>query len=69
MRAQVDGKTIVREINSASSYLSSSDTRLHLGLGPAKSIQKLEILWPSGRTQVLDNVAANQILTVKEPAK
>ncbi len=69
VRAVVDGRTIVREINNAASYLSSSDTRLHLGLGPAKSIQKLEIRWPSGRTQVLDNVAANQILTVKEPAK
>ena len=69
VRATVDGRTMVREINNTASYLSSSDTRLHLGLGPAKSIQQLEILWPSGRTQVLDNVAANQILTVKEPAK
>jgi hypothetical protein len=69
VRATVDGRTMVREINNVASYLSSSDTRLHLGLGQAKSIQKLEILWPSGRTQVLDDVAANQILTVKEPAK
>jgi len=69
VRAQVDGKTIVREINSASSYLSSSDSRLHLGLGAAKTIQQLEILWPSGRRQMLTDVAANQILTVKEPPK
>ncbi len=69
VRAKVDGRTLVREINNVASYLSSSDTRLHLGLGPAASIQQLEILWPSGRRQVLNNVAANQILTVKEPAK
>ncbi len=69
VRATVEGRTIVREINNVSSYLSSSDTRLHLGLGKARSIQRLEILWPSGRRQVLDDVAANQILTIKEPGQ
>ena len=69
VRATIDGKTIVREINNVASYLSSSDTRLHLGLGSAKTIQRLEILWPSGRKQALDAVTANQILTVKEPEK
>jgi hypothetical protein len=69
VRATIEGKTIVREISNVASYLSSSDTRLHLGLGPAREIQRLEIQWPSGRKQVLDGVAVNQILTVKEPAK
>jgi hypothetical protein len=69
VRATVDGKTLVREINNVSSYLSSSDTRLHIGLGAAQSMQQLEILWPGGRKQVLSDVAANQILTVKEPPK
>jgi hypothetical protein len=69
VRATVEGKTLVREVNNAASYLSSNDTRVHLGLGSAKVIQRLEIVWPSGRKQALDNVAANQILTVKEPAK
>ncbi len=67
VRVETAGKTQVREINNVSSYLSSSDTRLHLGLGGAKIIQRLEILWPSGRRQVLTDVAANQILVVKEP--
>ena len=69
VRATVDGRTLVREVGNVASYLSSSDTRLHLGLGPAKSIQRLEILWPSGRRQTLNDVAANQILTVKEPGQ
>jgi hypothetical protein len=69
VRATLEGRTLVREINNVASYLSSSDTRLHLGLGAAKSIQQLEILWPSGRKQVLNDVAANQILTVQEPGK
>jgi hypothetical protein len=56
----------VREINNAASYLSSNDIRLHVGLGAAKIIQRLEIRWPSGTRQVLTNVAVNQILVVEE---
>ena len=57
----------VREINNAASYLSSNDPRLHVGLGEA-AVAQLEILWPSGRRQTLENVKANQILTVREPS-
>jgi hypothetical protein len=67
VRAETTGKVQVREINNVSSYLSSNDTRLHLGLGAAKTIQRLEILWPSGRRQLLTDVPANQTLVVKEP--
>ena len=67
VRAETAGRVQVREINNVASYLSSNDTRLHLGLGGAKIIQRLEILWPSGRRQLLTDVAANQILVVKEP--
>ena len=67
VRAQTAGKLQVREINNTASYLSSNDTRLHLGLGAAQVVQQLEILWPSGRRQVLNDVAVNQILDVKEP--
>ena len=57
----------VREVNNVASYLSSSDVRLHVGLGSAKVAQRIEILWPDGARQVLNNVAANQVLVVKEP--
>lgn len=67
VRVQTAGRLQIREINNVASYLSSNDTRLHLGLGDARLIQQLEILWPSGRRQVLNDVAANQILVVKEP--
>jgi hypothetical protein len=67
VRATIGGRTIVREIGNVGSYLSSSDTRLHIGLGSAKEIQRLEVLWPGGRKQALEAVAANQILAVKEP--
>ena len=57
----------VGEINNVASYLSANDIRLHFGLGAAKVIQRIEILWPSGTRQVLTDVPVNQILTVKEP--
>jgi hypothetical protein len=57
----------VREINNVASYLSSNDIRLHFGLGKAKTVQQIEVLWPSGTRQVLKDVAVNQILVVEEP--
>jgi hypothetical protein len=57
----------VREINNVASYLSANDVRLHVGLGNATRAQRIEMLWPSGTKQVLTDVAANQVLTIKEP--
>jgi hypothetical protein len=48
---------------------SSSDPRVHFGVGTATRLDKLEIWWPSGIYQSLDDVKADQILTVREPAK
>lgn len=54
-------------VSTASSYLSSSDKRVHFGLGSESIAQSIEIRWPSGITQTLKNVHADQILTVDEP--
>ena len=67
VRVRAAGRLQVREIHSTASYLSSNDPRLHIGLGEATTVAQLEILWPSGRRQVLNDVPANQILTVSEP--
>ena len=56
-----------KEINNAASYLSSNDVRLHFGLGTSGTVRRIEVLWPSGTKQILENVAANQILAVAEP--
>ena len=48
-------------------YGSSSDQRVHFGLGAATRAQRIDIVWPSGIRQTLRNVAADQILTVEEP--
>ncbi len=65
-RVQVNGQT--RFATSAGSYLSSSDKRLHFGLGTAEKA-KVEIVWPSGIHQTLNDVHADQFLEVREPEK
>ena len=48
-------------------YACSSDPRVHFGLGAAKVVKEIDIVWPSRIHQTLRNVAADQILTVTEP--
>jgi hypothetical protein len=64
---ETSGGRQVREINNVASYLSSNDIRLHVGLGAANVIRRIEVLWPSGARQVLTDVAVNRILTIEEP--
>jgi hypothetical protein len=54
-------------VSTAASYLSSSDKRVHFGLGPEAAAQSIEIRWPSGILQTLKNVRADQFLQVDEP--
>jgi len=49
--------------------MSSSDKRVHFGLGAEKQVRSLEIRWPRGRVQRLDNVAADQFLKVEEQGR
>ena len=56
-------------VTTASSYLSSSDKRVHFGMGAAPVAQSVEIHWPSGTVQVLKNVRADQILQIDEPTE
>jgi hypothetical protein len=53
-------------VSTASSYLSASDKRAHFGLGKDKTARLVEITWPIGTVQKLENVKADQILTVTE---
>jgi hypothetical protein len=69
VRVQTPGALQVREINNAASYESANDIRLHVGVGAAKTIPQIEILWPSGIRQILKDIGVNQILTVKETAE
>jgi len=56
-------------VSTASSYLSSSDKRVHFGLGSETVAGAVEIHWPSGINQVLKDVHADQIRQVDEPVR
>lgn len=60
------GRTIKAVRLAGDSYLSSSDPRLHFGLGSAMKADRVEVDWPSGLSQTLTDVAADQVLTVEE---
>jgi hypothetical protein len=65
-RVRVNGQS--QYATSAGSYLSSSDKRVHFGLGMATSAN-VEITWPSAVVQKMDDVRADQFLTVVEPER
>ena len=55
-----------QEVMAQSSYYSCNDPRLHFGIG-AETSASLRIRWPRGGTQAVEDVAANQIITIREP--
>jgi hypothetical protein len=61
------GKTQYNHMTTACGYASSSSGPVHFGLRDAKAADEIEIRWPSGTMQILKNVAADQVLAVKEP--
>jgi enediyne biosynthesis protein E4 len=66
VRATAGGRTLVREVKSGAGYLGQGDLRLHIGLGSAHTVERLEIRWPSGAVETPANVAAGQVVTVRE---
>ena len=61
--------TQVQEALASSTFLSMNSPDLHFGLGDAETVDEITIRWPSGATQTLQNVPANQALVVEEPAR
>jgi hypothetical protein len=60
------GRASVRWLTSGTSYLSSNDPRLWFGLGTARTVEHLEVRWPSGRVQTWLDVPADHILDLQE---
>ncbi|MGH9493888.1 MAG: CRTAC1 family protein [Candidatus Sulfotelmatobacter sp.] len=61
-----DGKQQWNQATTSVGYTSSSDSRVHFGLGKNARIKEIEIRWPGRIKQTLHDVAADQILTVEE---
>jgi hypothetical protein len=60
-------RTLYSHVNTAVGYGGASDPRVHFGLGQETVVKTLEITWPSGIVQTLEDVEADQVLVVTEP--
>jgi len=63
------GRVLYNHVAVSVGFMSSSDKRVHFGLGPETRINSVEIRWPSGIQQTLKSLAVDQFLTVDEPQK
>ena len=62
------GRVLYNHVAISVGFMSSSDKRVHFGLGQESKITSLEITWPSGIKQTLKDVAADHLLKIDEPA-
>jgi enediyne biosynthesis protein E4 len=60
------GHQQIDEVRSGGGYASQNDLRIHFGLGEATKADRIEIHWPSGQVDTLENVAAGQVVHVQE---
>ena len=68
VKVTAGGKTYSRYNDGKSGYLSQSAMPLYFGLGDATSVERVEVTWPSGITQVVDEgLTLNAPLMVEEP--
>jgi hypothetical protein len=61
-------EVMTRQLQPAGGYLAQSSAILHFGLGERSSVDRVEIFWPSGITQRIDNPAINQLHPIPESA-
>ena len=66
LRITTGARTQYRHVKAGSSYLGQNDLRVHVGLGPAMIVDRLEIDWPAGGTDRLEGMPANHVITVAE---
>jgi hypothetical protein len=61
------GRKLYNHVSVSTGLISSSDKRVHFGLGPEREVRSIEIQWPGGRVQTLGPVVADRILHIEEP--
>ncbi len=68
IKARVGGRTLSRQVMPTRSYLSQSELPVTIGLGRATSIESLEVVWPCGKTQrVQQPVKIDSSTIITEP--
>jgi hypothetical protein len=68
-KAEPGPLTQIEEVKSCNGYYSSSDLRIHFGLGEARKVDVVEIRWPSGQVDILKELDANRLYVIEEGGK
>jgi hypothetical protein len=68
VRVRWNGMEQLQQVSGASGFCAQNQRRLHFGLGPGATIEKVTIRWPSGKEQTLTAPATGKLHRVKEPA-
>jgi hypothetical protein len=66
LRVRAGGRTWVGLIHPAYSYLCSNDPRAHFGLGPAESVEAIEVFWPDGNREEFPGGPADAVRTLRK---
>ncbi|MFH0980515.1 MAG: ASPIC/UnbV domain-containing protein, partial [Planctomycetota bacterium] len=66
VKVTVGGQTTVQPRLSAGSYLCQHDPRLHFGVGPNIQVDRVEVIWPDGARQTMENVRADQRVVIRQ---
>jgi hypothetical protein len=63
------GRTLYNHVSVSVGFMSSSDKRVHFGLGSETSVKSVEITWPRGAKQKLTDLKADRYVRLEEPSK
>ena len=69
LTATVERQKLIRDLFPQNGFMGQGPAEIILGLGDAKVIDRLEVRWPSGKTQIYKNLAANRYFLLKEDPK
>ena len=61
------GRVLYNRVSISVGFMSSSDKRVHFGLGPEMKASQVEITWPRGAVQKLSDVPGDRFVRVEEP--
>ncbi|MEO0340420.1 MAG: ASPIC/UnbV domain-containing protein [Bacteroidota bacterium] len=66
VEVKLNDRTLIREIDGGSSHLSQNSTIAHFGIGDHEVVESVTVKWLGGKSQTIDNVAANQVIKIIE---
>lgn len=69
LRARIGDRQLLQVITAGEGYASQYSRVAHFGLGPARTVDQLEISWPSGKRQIFRDVPGDRFVEIDEDAR